>query len=130
MSLTIHFGSLVFEHQGDFNLRLTGIYDPDLTCASREVFTSFGHIPEDLADSAARLDLDYDGSDEEVDPYEARNVYMATRDNAQATTEAGSSASRPLPRLINAPTINTILPRAMTESTLRPRNLNSNFRVA
>ena len=69
VSLTIHFGSLVFEHQGDFNLQLTGIYDPDLTRAGREVFTSFGHIPEDLADSATRLDLDYDGLDEEVDPY-------------------------------------------------------------
>jgi hypothetical protein len=78
VSPTIHFGNLVFEHQGDFNLQLTGIYDPDLTCAGREVFTSFSHIPKDLADSATRLDLDYNGSDEEVDPYEGRNVYMAT----------------------------------------------------
>ena len=130
MSLTIHFGSLVFEHQGDFDLQLTGIYDPDLTRAGREVFTSFSHIPEDLADSAARLDLDYDGSDEEVDPYEGRNVYMATRDNMQAATQAGSLASRPPLRLSNAPRINTISPRAVTYSTLRPRNLNSDFRAA
>jgi hypothetical protein len=109
---------------------LTGIYDPDLTRAGREVFTSFSHIPEDLADSAARLDLDYDGLDEEVDPYEGRNIYMATRDNTQAATEAKSSASRPLYHLSNAPTINTIPPRAVIESTLRPWNLNSDFRAA
>jgi hypothetical protein len=51
VSLTIHFGSLVFEHQGDFNLTLTGIEDPDLTRASREVFASFSQLPKDLADS-------------------------------------------------------------------------------
>ena len=88
---------------------MTGIYDPDLTRASRQVFTSFNHVPEDLANSIACLNLDYDGSDEEVDPYEGRNIYMATRDNAQAATEAGSSAPRPPPHLINAPTIHTIL---------------------
>ena len=55
---------------------------------------------------------------------------MATRDNTQAATEAGSSASRPPSHLSNAPTINTIPPQATTESTLRPRNLNSDFRAA
>ena len=33
MSPTIHFGSLVFEHDGDFNLKWMGIDDPDLTHA-------------------------------------------------------------------------------------------------
>ena len=66
VSPIIHFGSLVFEHQGDFDLQLTWIYDPDLTCSGHEVFASFSQIPEDLADSAAHLDLDYDGSDEEA----------------------------------------------------------------
>jgi len=60
VSPTIHFGSLVFEHHGDFDMKLTGIDDLDLTHAGREVFTSFGQIPEDIADSGARLDLDYD----------------------------------------------------------------------
>ena len=64
VSPTIHFESLVFEHQGDFNLKLIGIDDPDLTHAGREVFTSFSQIPEDLADSAAHLNLDYDSTDE------------------------------------------------------------------
>ena len=111
MSPTIHFGSLVCEHQGDFNLKLTGINDPDLTRAGHEVFTSFSQIPEDLADSTAHLDLEYDGSDEEVeiDPYESHKIYMATWDNTQAATEAGSSASRPSTRLSNALTLNTIL---------------------
>ena len=92
-------------------MKLTGIDDLDLTHAGREVFTSFSQIPEDLADSTARLDLDYDGLEEEVeiDPYETCKIYMATRDNTQATTKAGSSASQPLPRLSNAPTLNTIL---------------------
>ena len=67
MSPTIHFRSLVFEHQGDFNLKLTGINGPNLIHAGCKVFTSFSQIPEDLADSAARLNLDYDGSDEEVE---------------------------------------------------------------
>jgi hypothetical protein len=95
VSPTIYFRSLVFEHQGDFNLKLIGIDDPDLTHAGREVFTLFSQILEDLADSAARLNLDYDGSDEEVeiDPYESHKIYMATRDDTQAATEAGSSAS-------------------------------------
>ena len=76
-------------------MKLTGIDDPDLTHAGCKVFTSFSQIPEDLADSAARLDLDYDGSDKEVeiDPYKSRKIYMATRDNMQAATEARSSAS-------------------------------------
>ena len=33
MPPTIHFGSLVFEHDGDFNLKWTGIDDPNLTRA-------------------------------------------------------------------------------------------------
>ena len=110
VSPIIHFGSLVFEHQGDFDLQLTGIYDPNLTHASREIFTSYSHVPKDLADSTANLDLDYGVSDEEIDPYEGRKIYMATRDNTQAMTEAGSSASRPPPHLNNAPTIKTIPP--------------------
>jgi hypothetical protein len=95
VSLTIHFRSLVFEHQGNFNLKLIGIDDPDLTHAGHEIFTSFSQIQEDLADSIARLDLDYDGSDKEVeiDPYGSRKIYMATWDNTQAATKAGSSAS-------------------------------------
>jgi hypothetical protein len=40
MPPTIHFGSLVFEHDGDFNLMWMGIDDPDLTHVGREVFTS------------------------------------------------------------------------------------------
>ena len=74
---------------------MIGINDPDLTHVGCEVFTSFSQIPEDLADSTARLDLDYDGSDKEVeiDPYKSRKIYMATRDNMQAATEARSSAS-------------------------------------
>ena len=47
MPPTIHFGSLVFEHDGDFNLKWTGIDDPDLTHASREVFASWGHSTEE-----------------------------------------------------------------------------------
>jgi hypothetical protein len=131
VSLTIHFGSLVFEHQGDFNLKLTGIDDPDLTRTGCEVFTSFSQIPDDRTNSTAHLDLDYDDSDEEVeiDPYESHNVYMATWDNTQATTKAGSSASRPSPCLSNAPTLNTIPAQTMMESALRPRNLNSDFRA-
>ena len=95
VSPTIHFGSLVFEHQGDFNLKLTGIDDPDLTRAGREVFTLFSQIPKDLVDFAAHINLDYDVSDEEakIDLYEGRKIYMATRDNTQTTTGAGSSAS-------------------------------------
>ena len=72
-------------------MKLIGIDDPDLTHAGREVFTSFSKIPEDLADFAARLDLDYDGSNEEVeiDPYESRKINMATQDNTQVATELG-----------------------------------------
>jgi hypothetical protein len=108
---------------------LTGIDDPNLTRTGCEVFTSFSQIPEDLTDYVVCLDLDYDDSDEEVeiDPYESRNVYMATWDNMQAATKARSSASRPSPRLSNALTLNTILAQTVIESTLRPRNLNSNF---
>jgi len=40
MPPTIHFGSLVFEHEGDFNLKWTGIDAPDLTHAGQECFTS------------------------------------------------------------------------------------------
>ena len=93
------------------NLKWVGINDLDLTRASRKVFTSFSQILEDLADFVAHLDLDYDSSDKEVeiDPYESRKIYMATWDNTQAATEAGSSASRPSTRLSNALTLNTIL---------------------
>jgi hypothetical protein len=57
-----------------------------------------------LANSAACLDLDYIGLDEEVeiDLYESHKIYMATRDNTQAATEDGSSTSRSLPCLSNA----------------------------
>ena len=78
---SIHFGSLVFEHQGDFNLKLTRIEDPDLTRSGREVFTSWAQLPEgDLANQASKLNLDYEGSDDEINPYESRRVYMVTRD--------------------------------------------------
>jgi hypothetical protein len=92
----------------------------------------FGQIPEDLADSATRLDLDYDSSDEEVeiDPYESRKIYMATWDNSQTVTKAGPSATCPPLHLSNGPTINTIPARIVMESALRPRNLNSDFLVA
>jgi len=43
MPPTIHFGSLVFKHDGDFNLKWTGIDDPDLSHAGREVFSSWAH---------------------------------------------------------------------------------------
>jgi hypothetical protein len=45
VSPTIHFGSLIFEHQGDFNLKLTRIEDPGLTRAGQEVFTLFSQFP-------------------------------------------------------------------------------------
>ena len=111
MSPTIHFGSLVFEHQGDFNLKLIGIDDPNLTHVGHKVFTSFNQIHEDLADSAICLDLDYNGSDEkvEIDPYESHKIYMATQDNTQAATEARLLASLPSHCLSNAPMLNTIL---------------------
>ena len=47
MPPTIHFGSLVFKHDGDFNIKWTGIYDPDLTHIGRAVFTSWGHPAEE-----------------------------------------------------------------------------------
>lgn len=43
MPSIIHFGSLVFEHDDDFNLRWTGIDDPDLTHAGRDVFNVWVH---------------------------------------------------------------------------------------
>ena len=111
-------------------MKLTGINDLDLTHASRKVFISFGLIPKDLANFAARLNLDYDGSVKEVNPYESHRVYMATWDNAPTATSARSSATHQLPHLSNAPMLNTILAQIVTESSLCPRNLNSDFQVA
>ena len=79
MPPTIHFGSLVFKHNGDFNLKWTGIDDPDLTHASREVFASWGHpIEEEKNDKTSQLDLDFEDSDRELDPFESRRLYMAS----------------------------------------------------
>jgi hypothetical protein len=58
MPPTIHFGSLVFEHDGDFNLKWTGIDDPDLTHARHEVFSSWAHpTKEEMNDKDAQLYL-------------------------------------------------------------------------
>ena len=79
MPPTIHFGSLVFEHDGDFNLKWTGIDDPDLTHASREVFASWGHsIEEEKNDKTTQLDLDFEDSNSELDPFESHRLYMAS----------------------------------------------------
>jgi hypothetical protein len=105
MTPTIHFGSLVFEHDSDFNLKCTGIDDPDLTRAGREVFTSWGHPTEqEKSDKTAQLDLDFEDSGSELDPFESRRLYMASC--AQTPTdEASSSVSRPPPCLSSAPTL-------------------------
>ena len=79
MPPTIHFGSLVFEHDGDFNLKWTWIDDPDLTRAGREVFTSWGHpIEEEKNEKIAQLDLDFEDSDSELDPFKSHWLYMAS----------------------------------------------------
>jgi hypothetical protein len=63
MPPTIHFGSLVFEHDGGFNLKWMGIDDPDLTHAGHEVFTSWAHpTKEEKNDKTAQLDLDFEDS--------------------------------------------------------------------
>ena len=63
MPPTIHFGSLVFEHDGDFNLKWTGIDDPDQTRAGREVFFSWAHpTEEEMNDKDAQLDVDFEDS--------------------------------------------------------------------
>jgi hypothetical protein len=54
---------------------------------------------------------------------------MASRDQTP-TDEAGSSATRPPPRLSNAPTLNTAAPQAPTQSTLALSNLSFDFRAA
>ena len=53
---------------------------------------------------------------------------MASGDQTSAD-EARSLATRPPPRLSNAPTLNIVAPHALTQSTLAPRNLSSDFRV-
>ena len=79
MPPTIHFGSLVFEHDGDFNLKCKGIDDPNLTRAGQEVFASWGHpIEEEKNDKTSQLDLDFEDSDRELDPFESRRLYMAS----------------------------------------------------
>ena len=94
MPPTIHFGSLVFEHDGDFNLKWTGIDDPDLTRAGGEVFTSWGHpAEEEINDKTVQLDLDFEDSQDEIDPFESRRIYMASHDQTPVD-EAGSSATR------------------------------------
>ena len=73
MPPTIHFGSLVFKHDGDFNLKWTGIDDPDLTRAGREVFSSWAHpTEEEMNDKDAQLNLDFEDSQDEIDPFESR----------------------------------------------------------
>jgi len=63
MPPAIHFGSLVFEHDGDFNLKWMRIDDPDLTHAGQEVFTSWAHpTEEEKNDKTAQLDLDFEDS--------------------------------------------------------------------
>jgi hypothetical protein len=80
MPPTIHFGSLVFEHDSDFNVKWIGIDDPDLTRAGRAVFTSWGHpTEEEKNDKTAQLDLDFEDSGSELDPFESRRLYMASR---------------------------------------------------
>ena len=54
---------------------------------------------------------------------------MASHDQTPVD-EARSSASQPPPRLSNAPTLNTVAPKALTQSTLASRNLSSDFRAA
>ena len=72
MPPTIHFGSLVFEHEGDFNLKWTGIDAPDLTHAGQECFTSWAHpTEEEKNDKTAQLDLDFEDSQDEIDPFES-----------------------------------------------------------
>ena len=130
MPPTIHFGSLVFEHDGDFNLKLMGIDDPDLTHTGREVFAYWTHpTKKEKNDKTTQLDLDFEDLNTELDPFKSRRVYMACRDQTPAD-EAGSLATRPPPRLSNAPTLNIVAPHALTQSTLAPRNLSSDFRAA
>ena len=94
MPPTIHFESLVFEHDGDFNLKWTGIDDPDLTHTGWEVFTSWAQpTEEEKNDKTAQLDLDFEDSQDEIDPFESRRIYMASHDQTPVD-EAGSSATR------------------------------------
>ena len=79
MPPTIHFGSLVFEHDGDFNLKWTGIDDPDLTHTGWEVFTSWAQpTEEEKNDKTAQLDLDFEDSNSETDPFESHWLYMTS----------------------------------------------------
>ena len=72
MPPTIHFKSLVFNHDRDFNLKWTGIDDPYLTRAGREVFSSWGYpTEEEMNDKDAQLDLDFEDSQDEIDPFES-----------------------------------------------------------
>ena len=108
MPPTIHFESLVFDHDRDFNLKWTGIDDPDLTRAGREVFSSWGYpTEEEMNDKDAQLDLDFEDSQDEIDPFKSRRIYKASRDQGLAD-EAGSSTTRPSPHLSNAPTLNMV----------------------
>ena len=110
MPPTIHFGSLIFKHDGDFNLKWTGIDDPDLTHAGQEVFASWAHpSEEEKNDKTAQLDLDFEDSQSELDPFESHRICMASCDQTPAD-EARSSATRPPPCLSNAPTLNTVPP--------------------
>ena len=130
MPPTIHFGSLVFKHDSVFNLKWMGIDDPDLTRAGQEVFASWGHpTEEEKNDKTTQLDLDFDDSNSELDPFESHRLYMTSCVQTPAD-EAGSMVSRPPPHLSSAPTLNTTAPRMPTHSTLAPRNLSSNFRAA
>ena len=80
MPPTIHFGSLVFKHNGDFNLKWTGIDDPNLTHADQEVFASWGYpTEEEKNDKTAQLDLNFEDSNSELDPFESHRLYMASR---------------------------------------------------
>ena len=81
-----------------------------------------------MNDNAAQLDLDFEDSQDEINPFESRRIYMASRDQALAD-EVGSSATRPPPHLSNAPMLSIVPPRVATQSTLAPRNLSSDFRV-
>ena len=63
MPPAIHFGSLLFEHDDDFNLKWMGIDDPDLTHAGHDVFTSWAHPTEEkMNDKTTQLNLDFEDS--------------------------------------------------------------------
>lgn len=134
MPPTINFSSPVFEHDGDFNLKLTGIDDPNLTCTVRELFTLRGHpTKEEMNDKSQQVDLDFEDleeSSDEINPFESHRIYIASHDWTPPLDEARSLATRLPPRLSNAPTLNTTAPFLAPQSTLAPRNLSSDFRAA